>query len=132
MTKAGRAAFTTHVGLGEALELRRALCARFGGEPEPVDPGLLEAALARPRSTHYRTLAEQAAALLHGLATHGPFPGDNVRFAFALTLVFLRLNHHRVRVAPSEAVHFVREHVLGRRADVPRIARALERVLEPL
>jgi death-on-curing protein len=132
MTAPERARFTTHLGLDEALALRRALCARFGGDPEPLDPGLLEAALIRPRSRHYRALSEQAAALLHGLATQRPFRADNVRFAFALALAFLRLNGHRVRVAPDAAVHFVREHVLARGAEVPRIARALERVMEAL
>ena len=129
MSGAEHTHFTAHLGLVEALELRRALCARFGGDAEPLDLGLLEAALARPRSASYRTLSEQAAALLHGLATQRPFRGDNLRFAFALTVVFLRLNHHRVRVAPREALHFMREHVCARGADVPRIARALERVL---
>ena len=129
MTERAPARFATHLGIAEALELRRALCTRFGGDPEPTDPGLLEAALVRPRSRHYRTLSEQAAALLHGLATQRPFRGDNLRLAFALTAVFLRLNHHRMRVAPREAAHFMREHVCGRGADVPRIARALERVL---
>jgi death-on-curing protein len=123
------AAFTMHLGLAEALELRRALVGRFGGDPEPTDAGLLEAALVRPRSQHYRTLAEQAAALLHALATQRPFRGDNLRFAFALTVVFLRLNGHHVRVTQREAVHFMREQVCGRNADVARIARALERVL---
>lgn len=132
MTDATRARFATHLGLAEARELRRALCARFGGDPEPTDAGLLEAALVRPRSAHYRTLSEQAAALLHGLATQRPFRTDNLRFAFALTVVFLRLNQHGVRVAPREATHFMREHVCVRGADVPRIARALERVLVAL
>lgn len=129
MTEAARPRFATHLGLAEALELRRALCARFGGDAEPTDPGLLEAALLRPRSKHYRTLSEQAAALLHALATQRPFRTDNARFAFALAVVFLRLNHHRVRVAPREAAHFMREQVCARGADAPRIARALERVL---
>ena len=132
MTVAARARFTTHLGLAEALELRRALGSRFGDEADPADPGLLEAAVARPRSAHYRTLSEQAAALLHGLSTQRPFRNGNLRFAFALTVVFLRLNHHRLRVLPREAVHFMREHVCARGADVPRIARALERVLAPI
>lgn len=123
--------FTRFVGLAEALELQELLCRRFGGQPGAVDPGLLEGALARCRSTHYRTLAEQGAALLHGLAGERAMRSANDRFAFALCVIFLRLNGHRLGVAPAAATHFLREHVLGRDAAVPHIARALERTLLP-
>lgn len=129
MSEASPGGFARYVGLAEAIELQALLCRRFGGDPGVLDPGLVEGALARCRSPHYRTLAEQAAAILHGLADGRAMRSANARFAFALAASFLRLNGYRLEVSPAAASHFLREHLLARHADVHRVAQALERTL---
>ncbi len=54
--------------------------------------GLLESALARPRSEYYSSLSEQAAAMLQSLALNHCFIDGNKRVAFALTAIFLRMS----------------------------------------
>ncbi|MCA9529488.1 MAG: Fic family protein [Myxococcales bacterium] len=89
------------------------------------DLGLLEAALGRPRSGYYTTLAEQAA-LLQSLAGSHPFVDGNERVAWALCMVFLDLQGYAVAVCADEAERFLVDDVIAHRADVPTIARWLE------
>ena len=46
----------------------------------------------RPRSGYYKSLSEQAAALLQSLCQNHAFIDGNKRVAFALTAIFLRMN----------------------------------------
>jgi death-on-curing protein len=70
------------------------------------DEGLLFSALARPAASAfgvdaYPELERKAAALLHSLARNHPLFDGNKRFAWYLTLAFLRLNEHRI-VMPTD------------------------------
>ncbi|MGB3910742.1 MAG: type II toxin-antitoxin system death-on-curing family toxin [Pseudolysinimonas sp.] len=70
------------------------------------DEGLLFSALARPAASAfgvdaYPELERKAAALLHSLARNHPLFDGNKRFAWYLTLAFLRLNEQRV-VMPTD------------------------------
>lgn len=70
------------------------------------DEGLLFSALARPAASAfgvdaYPELERKAAALLHSLARNHPLFDGNKRFAWYLTLAFLRLNERRV-VMPTD------------------------------
>ncbi|MEV0244123.1 type II toxin-antitoxin system death-on-curing family toxin [Streptomyces sp. NPDC050674] len=70
----------------------------FGGRPpEARAPGLLASAVHRPRARMFGTAAyddlyEQAAALLHALATNHPLVDGNKRTAWLATATFLALN----------------------------------------
>ena len=99
------------------------------GTGEVRDLGLLESALARPRSGYYSSLSEQAAALLQSLAGNHAFVDGNKRIAFAATAVFLRLNGFALRVDTDEAEHFLIDVVIKGRAEVATIADWLERFL---
>ena len=83
---------TVFLSVEEMLELHRQLIERFGGAGGVRDPGLLESALARPRSGYYASLSEQAAALLQSLAGNHAFVDGNERISFAAAAVFLRTN----------------------------------------
>ncbi|WMX46801.1 type II toxin-antitoxin system death-on-curing family toxin [Streptomyces roseicoloratus] len=68
-----------------------------GGVPELRAPGLLESAVHRPRArmfgeSAYQDLYEQAAVLLHALASNHPFVDGNKRAAWLSTAVFLSLH----------------------------------------
>ena len=70
------------------------------------DEGLLFSALARPAASAfgvdaYPELERKAAALMHSLARNHPLFDGNKRFAWYLTLAFLRLNNQRV-VMPTD------------------------------
>lgn len=67
------------------------------GDPGVRDIGLLDAAIARPRSTvfgldTYRTVFDKAAALLHSLARNDALVDGNKRTAWASTWLFLGYN----------------------------------------
>lgn len=63
------------------------------------DPGLLESAAARPRTSlfgedAYPALELKAAALMHSLCGNHALVDGNKRLAWAATVTFLRLNGH--------------------------------------
>lgn len=120
---------TLYLTLEEALDLHRQLLDRFGGADGVRDPGLLESALARPRSGYYASLSEQAAALMQSLAGNHAFVDGNKRMAFAATAVFLSMNGYRLQVDADEAERFLIDEVIQGRADVPTIATWLERFM---
>ena len=91
----------------EALHLHEILIKRFGGGAGVVDLGLLESALARPRSGYYRTLSAQAAALLHSLAKNHAFADGNKRMALALTATFLLMNGYNLKASADQSEEFI-------------------------
>lgn len=120
---------TLFLTLEEMLDLHRQLIERFGGAQGVRDPGLLESALARPRSGYYASLSEQAAALLQSLAGNHAFIDGNKRVAFAATAVFLRMNGYALVAGAEEAERFLVDEVIVARADVAAIAAWLERFM---
>ncbi|MGW0757602.1 type II toxin-antitoxin system death-on-curing family toxin [Streptomyces sp. NPDC002814] len=70
----------------------------FGGRPPEVRaPGLLASAVHRPRARRFGTAAyrdpyDQAAALLHALATNHPLVDGNKRTAWLAAATFLAVN----------------------------------------
>jgi len=116
--------------LEEALYLHAELIERFGGTPGVRDRGLLESCLARPRSGYYRSLSEQAAALMQSLARNHAFVDGNKRMAFALTAVFLRLNGYSLSVGAEAGEHFVVRRVIEGQAELDEIADWIEHHLK--
>ncbi len=121
---------TLYPTLHEALALHEALIARFGGSPGVRDMGALESALHRPHSGYYDRLSQQAAALMHSLAMNHAFVDGNKRVAFALTVIFLRINGYRLVVTADAAEKFLIEDVVVARASVEVIEQWLERHMQ--
>jgi len=119
--------FTVYPTLEEALHLHAQLLARFGGRGGVRDLGLLESALARPKSGYYESLSEQAAALMQSLARNHAFIDGNKRMAFALCAVFLRVNGYVLQVHADEAETFLIGRVITSHAELDEIAGWLER-----
>ncbi|MCA8924322.1 MAG: type II toxin-antitoxin system death-on-curing family toxin [Planctomycetes bacterium] len=117
---------TLYPTLEEALFLHGRLLERFGGAPGVRDLGLLDSALARPRSGYYRSLSEQAAALLQSLALNHSFVDGNERMAFALAAVFLRINGTSLRVDAEAGERFLIDEVIVAKADLAVITDWLE------
>jgi death-on-curing protein len=118
---------TLYPTLEEALYLHDVLIQRFGGKSGVLDKGLLESALARPRSGYYTSLSEQAAALMQSLAMNHPFVDGNKRVAFALTAVFLRMNGLKLTVYTTEGVRFVEETLITEKAPLSKITDWIEK-----
>lgn len=99
-----------------------------GQDVRVLDYGLLESAVARPRTTvggedAYPDLHLKAAALLHSLARNHALVDGNKRLAWAACLTFLGLNDYRVVGATEdERVEFVIAIASGEPNDLERIA----------
>jgi death on curing protein len=114
----------------EYLDLEDLLAMVRRLEVGPVrDVGLLDAALARPRSTAfgtdaYPTLELKAAALLHSLVRNHALVDGNKRLAWLATVVFLDLNGHAVAMDDGDAFELVMAAAAGQ-LDVEQIAERL-------
>ena len=90
-----------------ALRWHARLLERYGGAAGVRDEGLLEAALARPRTiAGYEPdapLARLAAAYAYGLTQNHPFIDGNKRTAFAVLVSFLAANGFKLDVSEQEA-----------------------------
>ena len=117
--------------LEEALHLHGRLITRFGGLEGVRDLGLLESALARPRSGYYASLSEQAAALMQSLAGNHAFVDGNKRMAFALSAVFLDVNGFALDVEADGAEAFLVDRVIVGHADLREITAWLESHMRP-
>ena len=110
-----------YLDLEDLLGLVRAL-----GAAPVRDPGLLDAACARPRSTvfgedAYPTLEEKAAALLHSLVRNRALVDGNMRLGWLATVVFLDLNGSPTSLSDGEAFDLVMSVAEGT-LDVDEIA----------
>ncbi len=123
---------TLFPSLEEALYLHSELISRFGGSPGIRDLGLLDSALARPKSGYYTSLSEQAAALMQSLALNHAFVDGNKRMAFGLTAIFLRINGYRLSMSPSEGEAFIVERIIANREALNKITDWLEEHLFPV
>lgn len=95
--------------VAEATEIHKQLIDEFGGPLGLRDKGRLEAAILRPQTGYYGTLAEEAAALMESLANNHAFLDGNKRTSFAVTDTFLRLNGFCLEVDPLDAYNFISE-----------------------
>lgn len=118
---------TLFLSLEEVLFLHAELIRRFGGNGGLRDRGLLESALARPRSGYYETLSLQAAALLQSLCQNHAFVDGNKRVAFAATAIFLRMNGYSLVVNADDGERFLIDRAIVGRAPLDEIAGWLER-----
>jgi len=111
----------------ELDDLLAAADAAVGRRPEIRDVGLLESALARPRSSvfgadAYPSLEEKAAALLHSLVRNHALVDGNERLGWVAFRLFLRLNGHDVAAAHDDSFAFVMAIAEGSLDDVAGIA----------
>jgi death on curing protein len=107
------------------------VAARTLGEVQVRDAGLLESALARPRSTAfgadaYPSIHGKAAALLHSVARNHALVDGNKRLALAATIAYYGLNGFRLTLSNDEAYELVMAVAAGQLDDVDVIAARLE------
>lgn len=117
-------------------ELMRVAERVIGADVKVRDYGLLESALARPRTTvfgrdAYPSLDGKAAALLHSLARNHALIDGNKRLALAGTIAFYGLNGRRLTLTNDDAYDLVVAVAAGDLDAVPDIAEILGRSTEP-
>jgi death-on-curing protein len=100
------------------------------GDVQMRDPGLLESAATRPRSTAfgddaYPSVHDKAASLLHSIARNHPLVDGNKRLALAATIAFYGVNGIRLTLSNDEAYDLVMSVAAGQLDDVEPIAERL-------
>src|SRR5207302_9544093 len=71
-----------YLTVAEVLAIHHRQIESYGGSHGLRDVGTLEAAVFRPQTGYYNSLAEEAAALMESLANNHPFLDGNKRVAF--------------------------------------------------
>jgi death on curing protein len=97
--------------VGEVLQIHHQQIEIYGGAQGIRDRALLESAVFRPQIGYYKTIAEEAAALMESLANNHPFLDGNKRIAFAAAHTFLLVNDWDLDVQPMAAYEFMMESI---------------------
>jgi death on curing protein len=113
-----------HLDLADLLHIARRT---LGGDPPLRDAGLLEAAVARTRTTvgghdAYPSLEEKAAALVHSVVRNHALIDGNKRLGLAALVVFLRANGRTLTMTNDDAYAFIMAIAAGALDDVDEIA----------
>jgi len=107
-----------------------------GGEPPIRDIGLLESAVARPRTTAfgsdaYPDLDTKAAALIHSVARNHALVDGNKRLALGAAIAFYGMNGRRLTLTNGEAYELIMRVASGELDSVEEIAAVLSTGTEP-
>lgn len=119
---------TVFLDLGDVL----ALASRLLGDPPPIrDVGLLESAVARPRTVvfgveAYETIWTKAAALLQSIVNNHALIDGNKRLGWLATAVFLELNDIPISQASNDDVYEFVHSVASGSPEVDEIAEQLQ------
>lgn len=109
-----------------------ALASRLLGDPPPIrDVGLLESAVARPRTVvfgveAYETIWTKAAALLQSIVNNHALIDGNKRLGWLATAVFLELNDIPVSQVSNDDVYEFVLSVASGSPEVDEIAKQLQ------
>jgi len=113
-----------------------ALASRLLGDPPPIrDVGLLESAVARPRTVvfgveAYETIWTKAAALLQSIVNNRALIDGNKRLGWLATAVFLELNDIPISQASNDDVYEFVLSVASGSPEVDEIAEQLQGLLD--
>lgn len=119
---------TIYLDLADVLTL----ATRLLGNPPPIrDVGLLESAVARPRTVvfgvqAYESVWTKAAALLQSIVNNHALIDGNKRLGWLATAVFLELNDIPISLASNDDVYEFVLSVASGSPDVEEIAEQLQ------
>jgi len=123
---------TRYLSAQEVIAINVAMIQRYSpGEHIGVkEPGLLESAIHRPRSSvfgedAYPTIFEKAAALFESLGQNHPFHNANKRTAFTALVIFLRYNEFHFKMDTKQAEDFTVDMV-NHRFERQQVAATIE------
>ena len=100
-----------YLSVDDVIFIQKVLIEEFGGSPGIRDMKSLESAVSRPQSGYYKTIYDEAAALMESLAMNHAFIDGNKRISFFATDVFLRMNGYFISCESEEANLFYTENL---------------------
>ena len=100
-----------YLSVDDVIFIQKVLIKEFGGSPGIRDMKSLESAVSRPQSGYYKTIYDEAAALMESLAMNHAFIDGNKRISFFATDVFLRMNGYFISCESEEANLFYTENL---------------------
>ncbi len=98
---------TDYLTVAEVYRTQHRLIDLFGGLHGVRDKAAVEAAVFRPQTGYYKSIEEEAAALMESLANNHGFLDGNKRIAFTAADVFLRRNGSYIEVEASDGHAFI-------------------------
>jgi len=93
--------------LEEIDRIHTAILKESGGYPGYRDKGLVDSAINRPKTGYYKSLFEEAAAMMESISNNQGFLDGNKRTAFVATDTFLRWNGFYLEIEPHAAYNFM-------------------------
>ena len=96
-----------YLTVAEVYLMQHRLIELFGGLHGVRDKGAVEAAVFRPQTGYYNSVAEEAAALMESLGNNHGFLDGNKRIAFTAADVFLRRNGYHLDVEAQDGFDFI-------------------------
>jgi death on curing protein len=96
-----------YLTVAEIYRMQHRLIELFGGLRGVRDKGAVEAAVFRPQIGYYKSIEEEAAALMESLGNNHGFLDGNKRIAFTGADVFLRLNGFYIEVTAVDGHEFI-------------------------
>jgi len=121
-----------YLTVAEVLAIHHRQIESYGGSHGVRDVGALEAAVFRPQTGYYTSLAEEAAALMESLANNHPFVDGNKRVAFDAGHTFLLMNGFTIEADPLETYAFMVDAIAEGRFRLPVILGWLKTHIKPL
>ncbi len=119
-----------YLELADILQLGREIIADF----RVRDLGLLESALARPKTTvfgddAYPSFYQKVATLLHSIARNHALIDGNKRLAWSAARLFCLMNDQDIKMKPDKAYEMVIGVAAGE-IDLPKLTAMLKKVIK--
>ena len=119
-----------YLELADILQLGREIIADF----RVRDLGLLESALARPKTTvfgddAYPSFQQKVATLLHSIARNHALIDGNKRLAWSAARLFCLMNDQDIKMKPDKAYEMVIGVAAGE-IDLPKLTVMLKKVIK--
>jgi death-on-curing protein len=119
-----------YLELADILQLGREIIADF----RVRDLGLLESALARPKTTvfgddAYPSFYQKVATLLHSIARNHALIDGNKRLAWSAARLFCLMNDQDIKMKPDKAYEMVVGVAAGE-IDLPKLTAMLKKVIK--
>lgn len=121
-----------YLTVAEVLAIHHRQIESYGGTHGVRDVGALEAAVFRPQTGYYTSLAEEAAGLMESLANNHPFLNGNKRVAFDASHPFVLMNGFTIEADPEETYAFMVGAIAEGRFRFPVILDWLNAHIKPM
>lgn len=121
-----------YLTVAEVLAIHHRQIESYGGTHGVRDVGALEAAVFRPQTGYYTSLAEEAAGLMESLANNHPFLDGNKRVAFDASHPFVLMNGFTIEADPEETYAFMVGAIAEGRFRFPVILDWLNAHIKPM